>query len=258
MAETNTTTTSSGSAPQPNGVTPVIFWIVSAVLALAIGGVYFLVNKDLDATRTNVNDALIAANKSQDAKTEKAVGDAKQLLNAEIAKLQEENKKLAETNKGTADSLATLTKTYEGFVKNDLPVLQKKSDKHESEIATTKTDLSQTNANVNKVETEVKYLKENIDKINGKLLAIDKDIGNLSSSSVELKAELKKEYDAISKEVAEVNRKGGSTREDMEKLKNRTLEFEVKVLNERAKQAAAFARKGDHKSALEMLDFKGN
>ena len=44
----------------------------------------------------------------------------------------------------------------------------------------------------------------------------------------------------------------------MEKLKNRTLEFEVKVLNERAKQAAAFARKGDHKSALEMLDFKGN
>jgi len=44
----------------------------------------------------------------------------------------------------------------------------------------------------------------------------------------------------------------------MEKLKNRTVEFELKVLSERAKQAADYAKQGDLKNMLRMIDFKGN
>ena len=70
MTETSTSNTipsgPSGRAPQNHGVAPGLFWTVTAVMALAIGGVYFLVNKNVDDSRAAVNDQFVLRVKGSD------------------------------------------------------------------------------------------------------------------------------------------------------------------------------------------------
>lgn len=250
MAET--ITTSSGSAPQSKSVSPVLFWIVAAVLAIAVGVVFFLVNKDLNDTRDKFAEALKGAIADQDAKREKAVADAKQQLTAEIAKQQEKIVKLEADKEKIAGDVATLRKDHDGFA----TTVNSFKKEHDAKIAETASNLTTTNSNVQRVEVEVKYLKENVEKINGKLTSLDKDIANLGTGQSDLKAALQKEHDQLTKEVLAVSTKSGVTEEELKKLELKTSQFEVKVLNERARQAAIAARKGDHKSVLDLLDFK--
>ncbi|MEI6236518.1 MAG: hypothetical protein WCT04_25965 [Planctomycetota bacterium] len=250
MADTGTA--SSGTAPQAKGVTPTLFWIIVVVLAIAIGGIYFLLNKDLVETRDTFDKAIKAASADQDAKREKAVGDVKQQLTAEIAKQQEKIVKLEGEKEKIVADVAKLTKDH-GELVTKVDTVDKKAQTQISGVAA---DLSKTTQSVQKVEVDVKYLKENVEKMNGKLATLDKDIQNLGTGQLALKAELKKEHEELSKEVLKVSLKGNVTDEELKKLEKKTLEFEIKVLNERAKQAAAAAKSGDHKKVLDLLDFK--
>lgn len=251
MADTVKTT--SGVAPQTTkSVSPVLFWIVALLLAVAVGVAYFLINKDLTDARDKFDVALKSNTAAQDEKREKAVADAKQVLTAEIAKQQEKIVKLEADKEKLSGDLVTLRKDHDG-VATSLTNVKKE---HDAKIAETASNLTNTNGNVQRVEVEVKYLKENVAKLTGKMDDLNKDIANLGTGQSELKNELKKEHEALTKEMLAVSSKSGVTEEELKKLELKTSQFEIKVLNERARQAAVAARKGDHKTLLNLLDLK--
>ncbi len=212
----------------------------------------FFVNKNLDETRDNMGIQLKNSIAEQEKKTEAAVTEVKKQLNQELAKQQEITKKLDESTKATVVDLTKLRSDHDVFVKADAEVRKK----HDDAIAATSSDLVKTNTVVNKVETDVKYLKENVAKLEGRLGTIDQAIKTLGDGSAALKEELKKEQAALASEVAAVSKKGGVTDEELRKLENKTLEFQVKVLNERARLAQLAAKKNDNKAVLDLLDLK--
>ena len=237
---------------EPKVIAPTVFWIVAGLLAVALGVVFFLLNKDLSDTRDKFADAIKAANADQESKRDKAIAEAKQQLTAEVAKQQEKIVKVEADRDKLISDLAALRKDHDGFAST---VTTFRKD-HDAKIAETASNLTQTNDHVQHVEVEVKYLKETVDKFNGKLASLEKDIGNLGSGQTELKAALQKEHDDLTKEVQAASTNSNTTREELKTLENKTQAFEIKVLNERARQAAVAARAGDHKSVLNLLDFK--
>ncbi len=49
---------------------------------------------------------------------------------------------------------------------------------------------------------------------------------------------------------------GNITQGDLDKLARKTAEFQLKVVNERARQAALAAKSGDNKRLIELLETK--
>ncbi len=182
----DTSTTSSGAAPQSKSVSPTVFWIVAVVLAIAIGVVYFLLNKDVTETRENINSAMKTAVADQDKKRDEAIAATTKAFNAELAKQQEKIGKLEGGLEKTTGDLAKLSAAHDGTIAK-VDTLKKEAM---AKIAETASGLSQTNTNVQKVEVEVKYMKDNIAKINEKLAAVDKEIANLGTGQTALKEEL--------------------------------------------------------------------
>ncbi|HLX63386.1 MAG TPA: hypothetical protein VKX17_19100 [Planctomycetota bacterium] len=222
------------------GVNPILFWAVAVVLLGGAVGVYVLLNKDLGDTREKFNIALNNAIEAQKKKTDTLIEEEKAARAKEVTSLETENKTLS-------NQLVMVRKDYDTLSLNFKDV----TGKHASEIAATREDLSGTKSDVHRIDVDVTYLKKNVGEINEKLELVKGDIGKLDNAH----ADLKREHAALVKEVADVTGSGKVTQVELEQLKTKTVQFELKVMSERAKQAAQALRENDHKKVMDLLDF---
>src|SRR5580765_5031395 len=84
-------------APEPvviKTVNPTMFWVVAAALAVAIGVAYFLLDNSVRQLRADVTTSLENTTKNQKDATDKAIGEIRSVLTSELARMQDNNKKL--------------------------------------------------------------------------------------------------------------------------------------------------------------------
>lgn len=234
--------------PRVNYVSTTIFWIVAAVLFLAIGIVFFIQNKNLDEARTAMNTSLKAQGDAHKKALEEQVAMLTKGMNDSVVKLEAVDKKFSEEKDALAKVQSELTATV---ANNDKKVLAA-TTKIEASVVEVTTKANRTEQGVQKVEVDVKYLKENVAEMNKKLGGLDSQISEIKTIS----GDLKNEQVRLQGEIKNIALRSDVTKEELASLVQRTRDFEMRVLLEHAREAQKSAGRRDYKTFLEALEFK--
>ena len=237
------------NTPQNKFVGTTLFWIVSAVLLFCIAVVFFLHDKNLTQARDDFNKALTEQAKAQKTFTEEQTALLNKALTENVARIDTTAKKLSDEKDALAKSQGELAASYKIFTEKEYLAFKSKSD---AMAAETRSDLTKTTQNVQKVEVDVKYLKENVEAMQGKLKGLDTQIGEIKTMSGDLKSEQLK----LQGEIKNFGSRSDVTQSELESLVKRTNTFENKVLAEHAAIARKAAVAGNYKTFLEMVEFK--
>jgi chromosome segregation ATPase len=240
-----------GAAPNNPGnpVGNTLFWVMVAALVVVIGVVYFIHDKNLTQTRDEFATQAKVNYQLQKKETDDALDKQKNAMMQEIATVTERNKKLEAANETLAKNLTDLSGVVRNFVEQEYKASKSQI---EEKVASARGEIVKTNENVHNVEVSVKYLTDSVNGMKEKLNGLDGQIGGLKTSS----EELRKEQAALQAEIKSVEGKSGITDTDLKNLTDRTRLFELKVMTERAKQAADAARNNDYQSLFDKLRFK--
>ncbi len=231
-------------APQPKpGVSPAVFWIVAIVLAAGIGAVYMLLDKKLDESSTKLDKLLKDSAAKQEAALEKQSKDIHQAIAEGVSKQEALNKQFNEMlSKNQAEATALVAALDKKFAESKTEVA-KSFEKVEGKVLDTKTDIGKVDQRVTYLDKEVKALQSTVNGLGTK-------IDEIKVGSEALKAEQAK----LLTEIKSVAGRSDVTQGELDRLTQRTKDFELRVLLERAKQAAADAEKFDYANLFEKME----
>jgi predicted nucleic acid-binding Zn-ribbon protein len=239
----------SGASGAPKYITTMIFWVVTAVLVVAVGVVYFVMNNEVAAAKKDAASALESAIKKQNEQTDDKLAKLTSAFDAKVADLTKENDALKKANDILAKNLGDVTTQFTKFVDTEYKALKAKLS---DDLSGAKSDIIKTNENLNKVDTRVGYVEKSLKDLTERVTAIGKDVSSLNVSS----AELKKEQVELQKELSDFSSRGKVTENDLRTLEVKTRMFELKVMRERAAQASEALRNNDMRSVFEQIKFK--
>lgn len=234
----------SGGTPQKSYVSATVFWIVAAVLAIGIGAVYFVLDKNIDEGNKALSKQIKDSAEKQQKDLSAAVETINKAVAENVAKLEAATKAVVETAKKDKDELnATIAAADKKFAESVTKV--------QGTVTSLASEHNQTKADLGKVDQKVVYIEKEVKEMQSKLSGLNTQIGEIKTGSAALKAEQQK----LQGEIAAVATKGTATEEELKGLVTRTREFEIKVLLEHAKQAAAdIKNKNSYKSLLELVE----
>lgn len=232
------------STPPPKaGVSPTIFWIVTIVLAIGIGAVYMMLDKKLDDSTKQLSELLKSSAAKQESALAKQGEDIHKSITEGVTKQETLNKQINDMIAKNQLEATTLVAALDKKFAESKTEVAKNFATVEDKVMGTKTDIG-------KVDQRVTYLDKKVEALQTTVSGLGTKIDEIKVGSDALKAEQAK----LLGEIKSVAGRSDVTQGELDKLTQRTKDFELRVLLERAKQAAADAEKFDYANLFEKMD----
>lgn len=237
----------SGTVPQQkSGVSPTLFWIVTIVLAVGIGAVYMLLDKKLDDSTSKLNEMLKNSAAKQEAALAKQTEEIRKTITESTTKQEALNKQTSELiTKGQTDA----AKLLESLTTLDKKVVAQTTETTKS-FKEVEGSVLETKKTIGIVDNRVTYLDKEVKALQTTVNGLTTKIDEIKVGSAELKADQAK----LLNEIKSVSGRSDVTQTELASLVQRTKDFELRVLLERAKQAAADAEKFDYANLFEKME----
>jgi chromosome segregation ATPase len=247
MTELNDRKAAPAAPPAHVGTT--LFWTIAGVLLLGVVAVYFIADAKIQGQNDDLRKVIAENYSAQTKERDAALAKQEAVLKQELALMGEENAKLKAANGELKGVVTDVSKRFAAFIDKQYHDEKQKLD---NDVSMLTTGLTSTNEHVAKTERDVKYMQDNLATITERLKGVDSSIASLTS----IGADLKSEQAALLKDLATVKSQGGDTSVALQKLNDRSRLFELKVMAERAKQAAVAAESGNYAEVFKNLNMK--